>query len=183
MERLDLYTADRQRTGETMIRETRVPDNRYRLVVHVCIFSSDGRMLIQQRQPFKHGWPNLWDISMGGAATAGDTSQKAAEREVMEELGLKLDLSGVRPGFTINFSEGFDDFYFITKDLDLSELRLQPEEVQAVRWADREEILQMIREGTFIPYHEPLIEMMFYYRNHKGSHTHPDRSRGPWLEQ
>ena len=178
MEHMDLYTEDRQKTGKTMVRETTMPEGMYRLVVHLCIFGNDGRLLIQQRQPFKHGWPNLWDISMGGAAQAGDTSQEAAEREVREELGLSIDLKGTLPSFTVSFGEGFDDFYIVTRDVDLSALRLQPEEVQAVRWAEKEEILSMIRDGTFIPYHETLIDMMFYYRNHRGTHIRPGSSGG-----
>lgn len=57
----------------------------YHLVVHVCVFNQKGEMLIQQRQPFKQGWPNLWDVTMGGSALAGETSQQAAMRELKEE--------------------------------------------------------------------------------------------------
>ena len=53
MELFDLYTAEREKTGKTMVRGDRTPDGYYRLVVHVCIFDREGRMLIQQRQPFK----------------------------------------------------------------------------------------------------------------------------------
>ena len=87
MELLDLYTEDRVRTGKTMVRGTVVPEGLCRLVVHVCIFDSQGRMLIQQRQPFKSGWSNYWDMSVGGCAVAGDTSIAAAERETREEIG------------------------------------------------------------------------------------------------
>ena len=47
MELFDLYTADRVKTGRTMVRGEPVPENYYRLVIHVCIFAPDGRMLIQ----------------------------------------------------------------------------------------------------------------------------------------
>ena len=50
-------------------------------------------MLIQRRQPFKRGWSNLWDITVGGNAIAGDSSRSAAERETRAELGLSLDQS------------------------------------------------------------------------------------------
>lgn len=57
----------------------------------------------------------MWDISVGGSAVSGDSSQSAAEREVLEELGLKVDLQGVRPHFAINFDHGFDDVYLIER--------------------------------------------------------------------
>ena len=57
MELFDLYTADRVKTGKTMVRGEPVPEGCYRIVVHICIFNEQGQMLIQQRQPFKRGWP------------------------------------------------------------------------------------------------------------------------------
>ena len=71
MELFDLYTEDRVRTGRTMVRGTKVPEGLYRLVVHVCIFDHEGRMLIQQRQPFKQGWSNLWAAARSPGIPAG----------------------------------------------------------------------------------------------------------------
>ena len=177
MEMLDLYTKDRVRTGRTMVRGTKVPEGYYRLVVHICIFDPEGRMLIQQRQPFKKGWSNMWDITVGGCAVAGDTSQDAAEREVREEIGLELDLQDERPTMTTTFEGGFDDYYVLTRDVDLSSLHLQYEEVQTVRWAEKEEILRMIDDGQFISYEKSLIELLFFFRNHSGTHTKGDPTR------
>ena len=126
----DLYTKDKEKTGRTHQRGLPMPENYYRLAIHVCIFNSKNQLLIQQRQPFKKGWPNMWDVTVGGSAVAGDSSTQAAERELFEELGLKLDLSGERPFLTMNFSGGFDDFYIIEQEIDLAGLRLQPEEVR-----------------------------------------------------
>lgn len=174
MELFDLYTANREKTGRTMVRGESTPEGFYRMVVHVCIFDPEGRMLIQQRQPFKRGWPNLWDISVGGCAVSGDSSQSAAERETREELGLAIDLKDARPTLTIHFEDGFDDIYVLTMPVDLSSLKLQYEEVQAVRWAPKDEILRMIDDGRFIPYEKSLIELLFFRRDHRSSHTKGD---------
>ena len=177
MEIFDLYTAEREKTGKTMVRGERVPEGFYRLVVHVCIFHPDGRMLIQQRQPFKEGWSNLWDVTVGGSAVSGDSSRSAAERETLEELGLSIDLSEVRPTLTIHWEHGFDDYYVLTMPVDLQALRLQYEEVQKVRWATLEEILQMIGDGQFIPYEKSLIELLFFRKDHRGAHTGSDPTK------
>ena len=174
MELFDLYTADREKTDRTMVRGEPTPAGLYRLVVHVCIFDPEGRMLIQQRQPFKRGWSNLWDITVGGSAVSGDSSRSAAERETLEELGLAVDLKEARPTLTVHFETGFDDIYVLTMDVDLSSLKLQHEEVQAVRWASEEEILRMIDDGRFIPYEKSLIRLLFFRRNHRSSHTRSD---------
>ncbi len=174
MELFDLYTAEREKTGKTMVRGEPTPAGFYRIVIHVCIFDSEGRMLIQQRQPFKQGWSNLWDITVGGSAVAGDTSWSAAESETSEELGLSLDLKNVRPSLTLHWENGFDDYYILTRDIDLRTLHLQYEEVQAVRWAEKEDIFRMIDSEEFIPYEKGLIELLFFLKDHRGAHTRND---------
>ncbi len=174
MERFDLYNEAREKTGLTIQRGEPVPEGFCRLVVHVCVFDPEGRMLIQQRQPFKRGWSNLWDFTVGGCAVAGEDSRTAAERETREELGLSLDLSRERPTLTIHFDRGFDEYYAVTRGVDTETLRLQYEEVQAARWATMEEILRMIDDGRFIPYEKSLIELLFFRRNHRSAHTRTD---------
>lgn len=168
MELWDVYDINRNITNKTMVRGEAFEKDNYHLVVHVCIFNTNGDMLIQQRQSFKEGWPNLWDITAGGSATKGDTSQTAAEREMYEEIGLKLDLSNIRPHITINFKNGFDDVYLVEENVDIDQLTLQPEEVQKVRWATKEEIFTMIDSGEFIPYYPSLIQLLFDLRKQYG---------------
>lgn len=172
MELWDLYDIDRKKTGETHVRGERIPEGRYHMVVHVVLFNPRGEMLIQQRQPFKEGWPNMWDVTVGGSAVTGDNSRTAAQREVQEEIGLTIDLTGVLPKLTIPFSCGFDDIYTVVQDVDLNALTLQESEVQAVRWADEAEIQQMIADGRFIPYHPSLISLLFALRNQRGTICH-----------
>lgn len=171
MELWDLYTKDRERINYTIAKGETQPNDTYRMVVHICIFNTKGEMIIQQRQPFKAEWSNMWDISVGGSAIAGDTSQMAAERELREELGIELSFENIRPSLTVNFDKGFDDIYLIEKNIELSELSLQYEEVKTVKWANMKKIMQMIDNGSFIPYHKALIELLFSMRNHYGAHT------------
>ena len=177
MELWDLYDRDRQLLGRTMARGEKQPEGTCHLVVHICLFNSRGEMLIQQRQSFKSGWSNFWDLTVGGSAVAGESSRTAAEREVREELGLSLSLEGVRPALTVHFDQGFDDVYVLEREVDPAGLTLQSEEVQAVRWASLPEIMEMVRAGAFIPYHESLLELLFFLRNHGGVHTAPDPTR------
>lgn len=162
MEFWDVYDINRNKTGQIIVRGQGLPDGGFHLVVHICIIGSDGRMLIQQRQPFKKGFPNLWDVSAGGSAVAGETSAQAAMREVREEIGVTLDLNGVRPHFSVSYDEGFDDWYVVKADPDITKLKLQYVEVQRVKWADEEEILSMIDSGEFIPYYKGYISTIFH---------------------
>ena len=169
MEIFDLYDCARRPVGQTMIRGEKGPAGLYRLVVHVCIFNSKGEMLIQQRQSFKDGWPNMWDISVGGSVISGETTQQGAHRELLEELGLDVDFSRMAPALTTTFTGGFDDVYILTMDLDPNTLQLQEEEVQAAKWASEAEILDMIANHRFIPYSRPFMECLFFRRNHAGN--------------
>ena len=161
MEAWDLYTKDRVKTGQTMLRGDRVPEGLFHLQVHVCIFNSRGEMLIQQRQVTKRWYAGLWDYSVGGSAVAGDTSLAAAERETLEELGLRVSLAGRRPAVTRWYGAMIDDYYILPLDADLSGLTLQKEEVQAVRWAAREDILALLAEGRFCPNPPGMIALLF----------------------
>ena len=177
MELWDLYTKDREKLGETMERGAEHPQGKYRLVVHMALFNSRGQMLIQQRQSTKFGWPNLWDISASGSVISGETTCMAAERELGEELGLSIPFENRRPALTVHFPDGLGDVFVIEQDINISTLILQEEEVQAVRWADEEEILDMIENDTFIPYQPNFISLLFYLRNHATLHIKPDPTR------
>lgn len=75
MELWDLYDINRSKTNRTWVRGKELEPGDFHLVIHICVFNSNGEMLIQQRQSFKEGWPNLWDLTAGGSAITGDTSQ------------------------------------------------------------------------------------------------------------
>lgn len=174
MEYFDLYNQDRIPLGKQIQRGNKIPEGEYHIAVHVCVFNSDNQMLIQQRQPFKEGWSNMWDVSTGGSAVAGENSAAAAQRELEEEIGLKFSFENIRPMLTVHFDHGFDDIYTICSDAAISDLKLQYEEVQAVKWATEEEILSMIADSSFIPYHEHLISLLFFMRDHRGTFKHDE---------
>ncbi len=171
MEIWDLYDENRKPLNKTIERGNNLGDNEYRLTVHVCIFNNKNEMLIQQRQSFKKGWPNAWDISLGGCVVTGENTKEAAQREVFEELGLKVDFSTMRPYFTINFDGGFDDYYFLNKNVQVKDLKLQYSEVQAAKWASLDEILRMIDNKQFIPYYKSFIMALFEMKVKRGVHN------------
>ena len=125
MELVDLYDENRIPLGKTAERYGHKEPGEYRTVVHVCIFAPDGRMLVQQRTSCKVIWPDRWDVSAAGGVDAGEDSRMAAERECREELGYPLDLTGVRATLSVNFPQGFDDFFLVERDVDLKALKLQ----------------------------------------------------------
>lgn len=175
MELWDVYNIDRQKTGELAPRHNGrpLPAGQYHLVVHICLFNQKGQLLIQQRQLDKAGYPGLWDVTAAGSALAGENSAAAAARELWEELGLRHDFTRERPHYTMNFPDGFDDVYLIQRDdVQLSDLRLQAEEVRDAKWATLNEIEAMLQTGEFVPYYRPLVQLWFAMRGRFGSTEH-----------
>ena len=168
MELFDLYDNNRMPLGKTIARGEKCPENTNRIVIHICLFNSKNEMLIQQRQSFKSTNPNMWDLSVGGCSVSGETSNVSAHRELLEELGIDYNFKNIRPHFTINFENGFDDFYLLNLDIPLEKITLQAEEVQDAKWASLDEILQLHKNGKFIPYPASFITALFDLKNKHG---------------
>ena len=158
MEKFDVYDIDKQNTGIVHSHGYELDEGQYRLVIHVLVFSSDNRLLIQKRRNDDKKWPGKWDVSVSGCAIAGETGRDAAMREAREELDLELDLTNARPA-------GFDEVFLVEKDVDIAALVLQESEVTDVRWATLNEILDMIKNGEFTPFIEDYIKLLFKMRS------------------
>ncbi len=170
MELWDIYDINRNKTAVKINRDIPLEKGEYHLAVQVCIFNSKGEMLIQQRQPFKDDWANMWDITAAGSVISGETSCDAVHRELFEELGIDIEFTNIRPRLTVNFDNGFCDVYIYEKEINLDELKLQEDEVKAVKWATKQEITEMIERGEFITYYKSFIELLFDSRSSYGSH-------------
>ena len=114
--------------------------------IHVAIFDSAGRLLIQRRHASKQTYPRYWDISCAGHVEESDypagpddeldaVYAAVARREVEEELGVtpvleRLGAFGPEPGVhyeQIQLFRGVSDGPFT----------LQADEVEQHRFLDR----------------------------------------------
>ena len=169
----DLYDARGHKTAMTAKRGEPIPAGYYHPVVHVCLFNERGEMLIQKRNPDKALEPDKWDLSAGGAGIAGEEIYEAAERELYEELGICMDLSDTTPHVVTFFDSGFDSYYLIhVKEEELSP-KINTGELQAIRFAAEEEIMSMLKEGTFVAFKESFVSLLFSMRTVRGSLAYP----------
>lgn len=165
-EYVDLYDNFRNKTGDIIERRDIVPRGLYRLIIHVLIFDRKGRLLIQKRSKVKKSWPNLWDLTVSGAVSSGESSQLAASRELFEELGIKYDFSKSYPNISVNTGFRIDDVFIISnKNIDLNKLKLQKEEVSDAKFVSLNELIKIIDEKKFVPYQKDYINLLFYLRN------------------
>ena len=78
MEMVDLYDENRLPLGRTAERYAPKGEGEYRVVVHICVFDSRGRLLIQQRSREKAVWPEAWDVSAAGRRRSGSSGRSWA---------------------------------------------------------------------------------------------------------
>ena len=142
----------------------------YHLVVQVWIMNSKGEFLISRRALGEGWWVGMWQTT-GGCAIAGDDSLKTALKETREEIGITLDpKNGQR---FKRYSEShknddgnvFIDVWLFRQDVDITTVVFEPKETSDAMWASKEQIIQMIYKGEFIPPDEayPYIDELFYF--------------------
>lgn len=135
--------------------ETRENCHKYGLwhkAVALYIINSKNQVLLQKRSANKKLWPNLWDITAGGHVFAGEFGFQAIIREIKEELGIDIkkdDILFVGSATSVNekgdiINKHFNEYYIVNKDVDISELTLQKEEVSDAKWFEKQEILKLI---------------------------------------
>lgn len=159
MEKWDLYTKYREKTGEEMIRGERMPEGYYHLTVDVWIRNSRGEYLISQRAANRPSFPLLWEC-VGGSAVKGESSLEGALREVKEEVGLELRPEDGRLLFTKIRGEGCrykGKAYNDIKDVWLFDYDGEPkleaattDEVADCRWMTAEEVRRLYQEKKLV---------------------------------
>jgi isopentenyl-diphosphate delta-isomerase type 1 len=121
-------------------------------VVHVHVFNSEGKLLLQKRKLTKDIQPGKWDTSVGGHIQSGEALEDAIKREVLEEIGISIDLERLRPLGRYVFESEIERelvySYAYTYD---GPFRIQEEEIDEVRFLSMAEIDVMISAGETTP--------------------------------
>ena len=138
----------------------RIKRGDYHLVVHIWAKNEKGEYLIQKRAKTVFSMPGKWS-STSGSVVAGEDSLGTAVREAKEELGIDAPPQSFRLIRRLMRRQDFADIYLLTQPVDLSALVLQKEEVEAVKWASREEITEMVRSGEFHNYGKEYFDLLF----------------------
>lgn len=152
MEKWDLYTKYREKTGKEHVRGERIPDGFYHLVVHVWIRNRKGEYLISQRSANRPTFPLMWEC-VGGSVLKGESSIDGALREVKEEVGLDLEPETGRVLFTKIRSTFNDivDVWLFEYDGDLHLENATTDEVADCRWMTVSEIKKLYEDNRLVP--------------------------------
>jgi|TARA_B110000259_G_scaffold27905_1_gene29559 isopentenyl-diphosphate delta-isomerase len=90
-ELIDILTPEGKPTGKTALKSEAHKNGWFHATAHIWFFTSDKKILLQKRALTKKVFPGIWDISVAGHIGAGEAVLEGAKREVLEEIGLKVE--------------------------------------------------------------------------------------------
>lgn len=118
--------------------------SRYHRSVHVVIFNSSGRLVLQKRSDTKMYMPGIWDI-VGGFHSYGHTIEETANVEVTEEMGVKPILKYFKKWFRPD--QGV--FYYVYYTVNDGPYVLDDHEVSDVKEFDCQKLLNHEYDSEF----------------------------------
>ena len=147
MEYLDLYDEKGNLTGEKVLRVKgmKPEDGKYIKIVIVFIKNDENKFLIQKTSKEKG---SVW-ATTGGLVSSGYTPDETVVKEIEEELGLIIDFKELKHIETIKREHAFQDTYYLEKNINIKDLKLQEEEVEFVKWLSINEIKELINKDEF----------------------------------
>ena len=146
MELVDIYNNKHEKLDYTKGRKELV-EGEFRLSCFVWIINDKEEILIQQRLATAKNCANMWETTSGGAI-AGDSALEGTLRELEEELGMKADVDKLRFIGSYARINDFVEVFLLESNIDVNELKLQEDEVQAAKWVSISEFEEIIKSGN-----------------------------------
>ncbi len=129
-------------------------------VVHLHVFNSRGELYLQHRPAWKDIQPGRWDTACGGHVDLGESVAMALEREVREELGIKVSEPERLEPYVFESDREKELVYphRMVYDGDISPSR---QELDGGRFWSRQEILDSMGKDVFTPNFEQEYRRFF----------------------
>ena len=114
-------------------------------IVTIFIQNSQNQLLIQKRSKLKSGKYGI----TSGHTLQNETAKKGALREIKEEIGVNIKENELNLIYKTKINKITYNLYYIQKEIELSILTLQKEEVEDIYWYTIEEINNLIQKNKF----------------------------------
>lgn len=126
----------------------------------------EKQLLLQKRDPQKYHCGGLWTNTCCSHPRVDEATQLAAERRLIEEMGLNAELSAkghfvYRAELENGLIEHEYDHVFVGEYQDNASLQINPEEVCEYRWQSIDSLQQQLREQPqlFTPWFEQALQI------------------------
>jgi len=159
MEFLDIVDDQDEVVGKASIKEIYDKKLPHR-IIHVLIFNSEGKIVLQMRSKEKKFCPQHWCTSVGGHVSSGESYEEAAGREFEEELGKSEEISLIGND-VYEDGRGLKKFLRVFKTTFDGPFEINQEEVESVDYFSLEEIQEMINKGE--KFHPELLFLLEKY--------------------
>jgi isopentenyl-diphosphate Delta-isomerase len=133
--------------------------------VHVFLFTSDGKMLIQKRSADRVSCPSLLDGSVSEHVKAGESHFEAAVRGMKEEMG--VDGIEIQPLIKFRMKYGVNDneISILYKGLvDPARVKFDPVEIESIHYLSMDEVKKMMQEKSVL-FCGWFLEILHAYKN------------------
>ena len=114
-------------------------------IVTIFIKNKKDEYLIQKRSKAKGGKYGI----TSGHTLEGESAEKGAIREIKEEIGIDIVGQELKLIYKTNIDGNLYNLYYLEKDIELKNLKLQKEEVENVYWYTIDEINKIIQKQEF----------------------------------
>ena len=158
-ELIDILTSTGAFTGKTCLKSEAHLKGLFHQTVHVWFYTDTKKILLQKRASVKKVFPNHWDVSVAGHISAGERIEKAAIREVKEEIGIDIKESDLQKiGFRkdeIVHSNGildneFKHIYVCKLKIEVDQLKMQSEEIDDLQLFELSILKDTTKHGGFM---------------------------------
>lgn len=118
--------------------------------VGVLLVDSANQILFQKRSSNKTTYPGMWVVSAGGHIERGETPLLAAQRELLEEIGIEVPIYFLTMELNYETSETHFIYWYVAKYNNES-LTLDTNEVDEVKFFSQDELnsIMNINDGDF----------------------------------
>lgn len=116
--------------------------------VHVFLFTSDGRMLVQKRSEDRAQYPSALDCSVSEHVKAGESYIEAAMRGMREEMGVEGIPVKRLVKFRMNYGPNDNEISMLYEGLiDPAKVIFDPVEIESIHYFSLDELRDMINGG------------------------------------
>ena len=125
MEYLNVYDNNKNKLDKKIGSGDKLSNDEHILVAVIFIKNKDNKYLIQKTSLEKGG---LYSTT-GGHVLYNEDSKTSIIREVKEELGIDIANDDIKYIGSILFGVPFGDIYYLEKDIDIDNIKLQKEKI------------------------------------------------------
>lgn len=156
-EQYDVLDEEGNKTGQALPKSVVHERELWHGSAFVWIYNAGGEVLLQLRAPGKKIFANVWDVSVAGHMSAGDSPMVCAIREINEEIGVSIQPDQLTPigeyKDIVHYPNGKPHkehcWVFLLKlSKEAKDLTPQVTEVSELKWHPVSELVRDLNEPT-----------------------------------